>query len=119
MYNNIQEYNTSCLQIDGKNTQGENIADNGGLKQAFRAYKMWEQKHGPEPLLPGLNMTHDQLFFLNFAQIWCGNMRDKAALEKIRTSAHSPGPIRYRVVAMFFNIKSFIYFPSVWKVFNL
>jgi membrane metallo-endopeptidase-like protein 1 len=55
---------------------------------------MWEKEHGPEPLLPGLDMTHDQLFFLNFAQIWCGNMRDKAALEKIRTSAHSPGPIR-------------------------
>ena len=56
---------------------------------------MWEKKNGPEPMLPGINMTHDQLFFLNFAQIWCGNMRDKAALEKIRTSVHSPGPVRY------------------------
>ncbi|WAR15415.1 NEP-like protein [Mya arenaria] len=56
--------------IDGKNTQGENIADNGGLKQAYRAYKKYELIHGVEPLLPGLNMTHDQLFFLNFAQIW-------------------------------------------------
>ncbi|KAL4221616.1 Membrane metallo-endopeptidase-like 1 [Mactra antiquata] len=109
--------------IDGKNTQGENIADNGGLKQAYRAYKKWEtlngpepllpglnmindifqaykkweSVNGPEPLLPGLNMTHDQLFFLNFAQIWCGNMRDKAALEEIRTSPHSPGPIRARL----------------------
>ncbi|XP_053378896.1 neprilysin-1-like [Mercenaria mercenaria] len=95
-YSNVQLEQIG-VNIDGKNTQGENIADNGGLKQAYRAYKMWEKEHGPEPLLPGLNMTHDQLFFLNFAQIWCGNMRDKAALEKIRTSAHSPGPIRARL----------------------
>ncbi|KAL3861753.1 hypothetical protein ACJMK2_007776 [Sinanodonta woodiana] len=81
-------------QIDGKNTLGENIADNGGLKQAYRAYKKWEHKHGKEHPLPGLNLTHDQLFFLNYAQIWCGNMRDEEALNKIRSSVHSPGPIR-------------------------
>ncbi|XP_052821500.1 neprilysin-1-like [Mya arenaria] len=98
----INQYSNVQLEqigknIDGKNTQGENIADNGGLKQAYRAYKKYELIHGVEPLLPGLNMTHDQLFFLNFAQIWCGNMRDKAALEKIRTSVHSPGPIRAKI----------------------
>jgi len=84
----------NAFQIDGMMTQGENIADNGGLKQSFRAYKKYEARHGAEPALPGVNMTHDQLFFLNFAQIWCGNIRDKAALEKIRTQVHSPGPVR-------------------------
>ncbi|KAL8599434.1 NEDD8 protease Nep2 [Nucella lapillus] len=34
------------------------------------------------------------MFFLNYVQIWCGNMRDEEALHTIRTSAHSPGPIR-------------------------
>lgn len=42
----------------------------------------------------GLNLSHDQLFFLNYAQIWCGTMRPEDALSKIRSSVHSPGPIR-------------------------
>lgn len=51
--------------------QGENIADNGGLKQAYRAYKKYEATHGEEKMrLPGLNLTNDQLFFLNYAQVW-------------------------------------------------
>ncbi|KAL5013753.1 hypothetical protein ScPMuIL_008023 [Solemya velum] len=82
------------LFIDGKNTKGENIADNGGLKQSYRAYRKWVAKHGEEDSMPGLEHTHDQLFFLNYAQIWCGMMRDEEALHKIRTSVHSPGPIR-------------------------
>ncbi|XP_003491860.1 neprilysin-1 [Bombus impatiens] len=82
------------LYINGRMTQGENIADNGGLKQSFRAYKKWVSIHGEEPMLPGVNLTHDQLFFLNYAQIWCGSMRPEDALTKIRSSVHSPGPIR-------------------------
>ena len=62
--------------------------------QAYRAYKKWVKMHGEEPELPGLNMTHDQLFFLNYAQIWCGSMRPEDAETKIRSSVHSPGPIR-------------------------
>ncbi|GAB0091434.1 Neprilysin-1 [Sergentomyia squamirostris] len=82
------------MYMNGRMTQGENIADNGGLKQAFRAYKKWVKIHGAEPDLPGLNLTHDQLFFLNYAQIWCGSMRPEDALTKIRSSVHSPGIIR-------------------------
>jgi len=82
------------LNINGRMTQGENIADNGGLKQAYRAYRKWVLRHAEEPQLPGLNLSHDQLFFLNYAQIWCGTMRPEDALTKIRSSVHSPGPIR-------------------------
>ncbi|XP_050420480.1 neprilysin-1-like isoform X2 [Adelges cooleyi] len=87
----MQEVN---IHVNGRMTQGENIADNGGLKQSFRAYKKWVAKHGEEPLLPGIAMTHDQLFFLNYAQIWCGSMRPEDALTKVRSSVHSPGPTR-------------------------
>ncbi|CAG0916983.1 unnamed protein product [Notodromas monacha] len=83
------------MTINGMMTQGENIADNGGLKQAFRAYNKWVRRNGPEPALPGLqHLTHEQLFFLNFAQIWCGSMTPEDAISKIRSAVHSPAPIR-------------------------
>uniref|UniRef100_A0A8C4QDA6 Peptidase M13 C-terminal domain-containing protein n=1 Tax=Eptatretus burgeri TaxID=7764 RepID=A0A8C4QDA6_EPTBU len=53
----------------GVNTLGENIADNGGIRQAFKAYKRWLSQHRPEKALPGLSLSHEQLFFVNFAQV--------------------------------------------------
>ncbi|XP_058459851.1 neprilysin-1-like [Malaya genurostris] len=93
------------LYMNGRMTQGENIADNGGLKQSFRAYRKWVKHHGPELELPSMNMTHDQLFFLNYAQIWCGSMRPEDALTKIRSSVHSPGIVR--VIGPLSNSKDF------------
>lgn len=48
---------------------GENIADNGGLKAAFHAYLETPKDASDQMPLPGLNFTHRQLFFLNFAQV--------------------------------------------------
>lgn len=61
---------------------------------SFQAYRKWVSLYGEELDLPGLNLTHDQLFFLNYAQIWCGSMRREDAINKVRSSVHSPGPIR-------------------------
>ncbi|KAJ6637130.1 Neprilysin-4 [Pseudolycoriella hygida] len=98
------------IPVDGENTQGENIADNGGIKQAFRAYKKWLAHHSDaESLkyetLPGLNETHTQLFFLNFAQVWCGAMRPEATRSKLKTAVHSPG--RFRVIGTLSNSLDF------------
>uniref|UniRef100_A0A4W6FNC2 Membrane metalloendopeptidase like 1 n=1 Tax=Lates calcarifer TaxID=8187 RepID=A0A4W6FNC2_LATCA len=55
--------------VSGISTLGENIADNGGVRQAYKAYLKWVEMQGEEPCLPGLDMDHKQLFFLNFAQV--------------------------------------------------
>ena len=64
-------YNISAQNVSGSLTLGENIADNGGLQTAYDAYKAWlkEKRIVTEAPLPGLNHTHDQLFFLSFAQV--------------------------------------------------
>ncbi|XP_063409498.1 neprilysin-4-like [Mytilus trossulus] len=97
------------MNLNGLQTQGENIADNGGLKQAYRAYTNWlktlpEDNH--QPRLPGLSELSDHhLFFLNFAQVWCGTMRPEASVNRIRTGLHSPG--RFRVIGTLQNSKEF------------
>ncbi|XP_055523630.1 neprilysin-4 [Wyeomyia smithii] len=98
------------VQIDGESTQGENIADNGGIKQAFRAYTKWlSEQTSTEVLenetLPGLNVTNKQLFFLNFAQVWCGAMRPEATRNKLKTAVHSPG--KFRVIGTLSNSEDF------------
>lgn len=56
--------------IDGERTLGENIADNGGLREAVIAYERWKARHGQEPLLPGFtHLTSEQLVFLGFAHV--------------------------------------------------
>ncbi|CAG5019091.1 unnamed protein product [Parnassius apollo] len=83
--------------VHGFNTQGENIADNGGLRAALNAYALHTQRH-PESArdtLPGLpHYSHHQLFFLGFAQIWCGNSTVGALKSKIVEGVHSPNKIR-------------------------
>ncbi|XP_067619816.1 neprilysin-4 isoform X2 [Eurosta solidaginis] len=96
------------ISLNGESTQGENIADNGGLRQAFHAYKAW-LKNNPQAAaderLPGIDMTGEQLFFLNFGQVWCGAMRPEAVRNKLNTAIHSPG--RFRVIGTLSNSKDF------------
>uniref|UniRef100_A0A670IJN6 Membrane metalloendopeptidase like 1 n=1 Tax=Podarcis muralis TaxID=64176 RepID=A0A670IJN6_PODMU len=91
--------------VSGINTLGENIADNGGVRQAYKAYLKWVAKEGQEPRLPGLDLTHNQLFFLNFAQVWCGSYRPEYASQSIKTDVHSP--LKYRVMGSLQNFEAF------------
>ncbi|NXX18528.1 NEP protein, partial [Podargus strigoides] len=91
--------------LSGVNTLGENIADNGGVRQAYKAYENFVKKHGKERLLPGLEMNHKQLFFLNFAQVWCGTYRPEYAVNSIKTDVHSPG--KFRVIGSLQNSLEF------------
>lgn len=101
-YGQYRMHEIGGVAVNGASTHGENIADNAGLRQAYRAYDAWLRGHCQSAecvareQLPGLNVTHRQLFFLNFAQIWCGRMRPEATMSKLKTSVHSPA--KYRVI---------------------
>jgi len=93
------------LPVNGINTQGENIADNGGIKEAYRAYNSWVARHGTEPLLPGLNYTQRQLFWISGANVWCSKHRPQALKLSVITGTHSPD--KYRVQGAFSNMAGF------------
>ncbi|XP_069771401.1 membrane metallo-endopeptidase-like 1 isoform X1 [Narcine bancroftii] len=91
--------------VSGISTLGENIADNGGVRQAYKAYLKWVKLEGEEIKLPGLNLTHKQLFFLNFAQVWCGLYRPEYASQAIKTDVHTP--LKFRVIGSLQNFEAF------------
>ncbi|VDK31176.1 unnamed protein product [Gongylonema pulchrum] len=80
------------LHINGLLTQGENIADNGGVKEAFRAYRNYIKKLGhEEKRLPSLeHFDMNQIFFLSYAQTWCGHSRSAALIRQVLTDPHAP-----------------------------
>ncbi len=68
MYNNLWSYCTVSYQINGNLTLGENIADNGGVKTSYEAYKTITKGNQP-PSLPGIDLGPDELFFVSFGQV--------------------------------------------------
>ncbi|HXT04375.1 MAG TPA: M13-type metalloendopeptidase, partial [Casimicrobiaceae bacterium] len=79
------------LHINPGLTMGENIGDNSGLMQAYRAYHI--SLHGkPAPVIDGF--TGDQRFFMGYAQIWRTKFRDAALRNQLLTNPHSPGMAR-------------------------
>ncbi|XP_058803973.1 endothelin-converting enzyme homolog isoform X2 [Phymastichus coffea] len=91
--------------VNGRQTLGENIADNGGLKAAYHAYLTTKRDYKDHLPLPGLNMTHRQLFFLNFAQVWCSAVTSEAIGLQIEKDSHCPA--RFRVIGPLSNLDEF------------
>ncbi|MFZ6742542.1 M13 family metallopeptidase [Undibacterium sp. JH2W] len=77
--------------VNGELTLGENIADNSGLAIAYKAYKL-SLGGKPAPVIGGL--TGDQRFFMGFAQVWRGKMREASTIVQLKTDPHSPAEIR-------------------------
>tara|TARA_Y100000389_G_scaffold162869_1_gene165825 strand:- start:18342 stop:20264 length:1923 start_codon:yes stop_codon:yes gene_type:complete len=85
------------LNVNGKFTLGENIADLSGISISLLAYKMSLQGK-KSPVID--DFTGIQRVFLGFGQVWNGKYRDKALRLQIETAPHSPskyranGPVR-------------------------
>lgn len=62
------------LQLNGINTQGENIADNGGIKLAYRAFRTFAKANRLEE--NHSHYTANQLFWIASAQTWCAKFTE-------------------------------------------
>jgi putative endopeptidase len=104
-YNNFKMvFNGTEFFVNGNLTLGENLADLGGIELAFRALQQHLSDRGASPrLVPEL--SGNQLFFVAFAQGWCGRVRDALARQRLSSDPHSPGPFRVRGPVM--NSKAF------------
>jgi len=80
------------LRLNGQLTLGENLADNGGLRLAYRAARL--SKDSP----PIDGFTQAQRFFLAWAQIRCENMTNAEMRRRAHSDGHSPGRLRVNVV---------------------
>jgi len=79
---------------NGKLTLGENTADNGGLRIAYRALMdtLAEQNASATEKIGGY--TPAQRFFLSFGQVWCQNQTEQSARLRAKTDPHSAGEWR-------------------------
>ncbi|MBW2736271.1 MAG: M13 family metallopeptidase [Deltaproteobacteria bacterium] len=91
------------LKVNGKLTLGENIADIGGVKLAFQAFR--QLRAGAEEVVVAEGFSESQQFFLSVGQIWCGKQREQLARLRALTDPHSPP--RHRVNGSLTNSKAF------------
>ena len=82
------------VHANGQFTMGENIADHGGLRVAYSAFKNTEQGKGDQ-LIDGF--TPDQRFFLSYANVWANNITKEEMLRRTKVDPHSLGINRVNV----------------------
>ena len=91
------------LHADGRYTLGENIADQGGLLISYQAYmNTLEGKERPADID---GFTHEQRFYLGYANLWAQNVRPQEIIRRTKTDVHSLG--KWRVNGALRNIDGF------------
>jgi putative endopeptidase len=79
------------LHVIGKNTLGENIADNAGLAIALKAYHL-SLNGKPAPVIGGY--TGDQRLYLAFGQVWRTKMRENMLRTQTLSNEHTVAEFR-------------------------
>lgn len=80
--------------IKGNETQDENMTDNEGVKVAYLAYEEYMRTHSPDLLLPGVDFSQRQLFWISFAQTYCEKTTQEDMNSRIIYDNHSPKEFR-------------------------
>jgi putative endopeptidase len=96
------------LHVNGELTQGENIADLGGIMMGYDAFrKTGQYKSGSR--IGGF--TSAQRFFLGYALAWMINERPEAIANQVRSNEHSPA--KQRVIGPLSDM------PEFYSAFNV
>jgi len=103
------QYKYGGSELPETKVQSENIADNGGLKLAYAAYKIWLGQQTEEvrqrETMEGLPFDNRQLFFLGFAQLWCDDVQSLFKSRVAQSDTHAPS--KYRVIGPLSNFQEF------------
>ena len=78
--------------VNGTFTNGENIADLGGVNISYDALQMYLKDHGNPGLISGY--SQDQRFFMSWATVWRTLQKEAALINQIKTNEHAPGLYR-------------------------
>lgn len=91
------------VNLTGKLTIGENIADLGGLTIAYQALQNKLEKDGRPGLIDGF--TPEQRYFIAYAQVWRNHIREQELRRQIAEGPHPPGEAR--VNGIVYNLQEF------------
>lgn len=108
----VEQFNNyvmlDSLHLNGDATQGENIADLGGVVMGYEAFKKTDQYRN-NVLIAGL--TPDQRYFLGYGYAWMVNSTPESIARQVRIDVHAPA--QYRINGPLSNI------PEFYKTFNV
>jgi putative endopeptidase len=90
------------IKINGKLTNGEDLADLGGT---LLAYLAWKEDTKDQKLEPLDGLTPDQRFFVAYGQSWCTNERNEE--KRLRATVDPHSPEQYRANGVAANMKEF------------
>lgn len=92
------------VNVNGKFTLTENIADLGGVNIAFDALELYLKDH-PEKNIKENGYTQNELFFMNFGRIWRQKATEEYLKNLVKSDPHSPN--YFRVNGLLINIDAF------------
>ncbi len=94
--------------VNGDATQGENIADLGGVVMGYEAFKKTKQFKNNEKIS---GLTPNERYFLSYGYAWMVNNTKEALAQQVMTDVHSPA--EFRINGPLANV------PEFYKTFNI
>ncbi len=104
----FNKFKVGDKNVNGENTQGENIADLGGVVVGFEAFKKTNQFKNKEMIS---KLSPEQRYFLAYGYAWMVNNTKEALSQQVMTDVHSPA--QYRINGPLANNEDF------FKAFNI